>query len=183
MKNILITTDISIWILILLLVGCDRLPSENEIRFGNGQLNMLGSINGLKIGDTPQKVKELLGEPTYFSEGDYDGFGYGYEFGHIAFMRIPIDTLYTITFFDVNNKYDGETINGFGIGSLRNDVLRNIRPPDKKAKISFNPNLSYIDTYYNTGSENYYGCLFNFYYDQNEKLDKISLVYDMQLSK
>lgn len=169
--------EIIFTLILALHISCKDSPSETEKILGNGRLNINGSIDSVKIGDLPERVKELLGEPQYWIEGDFDGFGYGYDFGRVTFMKIPVDSIYKATFISLNNNYEGETIEGMGIGSKRTDVLNFIRPPDKAGQVQSDSSLSYIDSYIINQNENYYSTIFFFFYDGNEILFKIDMNY------
>jgi hypothetical protein len=158
-------------------ISCKESPSENEKIVGNGQLNINGSIDSVKIGDLPERVIELLGEPTSWIDGDFDGFGYGYDFGQVTFWKIPVDTIYTATFIHINSNYEGETIDGIGMGSTRTDVLKYIRPPDKMSPVDGDSSLSFVDSYIIDKNENYFGTRFLFFYDGNEMLYRIEMSY------
>ena len=169
--------EILIILILILLISCKESPSENEKIVGNGRLDINGSIDSVNIGDLPERVIQLWGEPTYWIDGDFDGFGYGYDFGQVTFWKIPVDSIYTVTFIQLNSNYEGETLEGIGMGSSRTDVLDYLRPPDRITPVESDSSLSFVATYLIDTDDQYYGTMFLFFFDENELLYKIDMNY------
>lgn len=102
------------------------------------------SIEGIHLGDSPERVQKVLGPPP--GTGWLDGLGaswrsyqYYYEDRHtfgllVAFINDPgVEEWGPVDFISVENGYSGKTHEGIGIGSTRATVYRHFGLPQRSA--------------------------------------------------
>jgi len=117
--------------------------------FSSGETNPCGSglivpgecIDGVKLGDSREAVKELLGEPA--STGLADGFyrswlvftyykppGSDERGFNIFFIEQPINEVGPVDALSVHEPYQGQTPEGICLGSMMDEVREAYGEPD-----------------------------------------------------
>src|SRR5690625_3396733 len=126
---------------LFLFASCNILDSKNTDGCEPGVIVPGVCIDGVKLGDSRERVKQLLGEPSgggiadglyrawrtysYRPPGRTDGLGFS-----ILFIENEDLSLGPVDMLKAHYPYEGKTPEGIGIGSKLSDVLQAYGEPD-----------------------------------------------------
>ena len=101
----------------------DSLPNQDKYNaFLSGQVDSKKGISGLKLGDSKEKMFQILGlNKTYKSLKDRDIYYYGPNTTEIVITLAPPNTG-VIRRIEVNYRFRGQTTGGAKIGDSREKV-------------------------------------------------------------
>lgn len=132
----------------LLLYSCNLVNSSSDDRGGVGIIVPGESIDGIKLGDSKEKVVELLGEPTTISWADgFDRSWRGYHYlppGEkegsgfmVLFILEEGDALGPVDYLRAGEPYEGQTTEGIRIGSTVSEVIAAHGEPDHFSEVEW----------------------------------------------
>lgn len=151
--------------LIVLIASACSTPfgSEETDPCGPGLIVPGECIDGVKLGDSREAVKDLLGEPdsfgwadgayrswfvyTYYKPPGTEGLGFS-----IYFIEQPINEFGPVDALSVHKPYQGQTPEGIRIGSMMDEVSEAYGEPDI---LRIANDLNSIDYIYCNESEQY----------------------------
>lgn len=142
------------------------------------------SIEGIKMGDDSLDVVNKLGMPDWIDYGDFDGYIFVYKLNReqvsllvSIFKNHPLNPSGTIVLFiEVTESYTGKTKEGAGMNLLKSEIRNLIGDPTA----SFEDSNGTDDYYYFPNPQpDTYSVSFDFYYNQQDSLYRVTLQDDL----